>query len=194
MTDYWLSRAGVRMRRQIDRRWPKRDKASEGWIGDPSHAARPSDHNPCWTCAGDRYGVVRAIDIDSSMGGKAGYNTTPEAWRLANQIRAAMRMGDRRISYIIAYDPDAKNTKIASMNPDYSPLGGWRDYSGRSHENHIHVSFTPRGDHDGDPFELPILNVRVARLTVAIRKIADTISDLRAELRRKRRTRKKLKG
>lgn len=193
MTEYWLSRSGVQLFRQIDRRWPKRSKASDGWIGDRSHqASQTSDHNPCWTCKGDRYGVVRAIDIDSSMGGPAGYNTTEDAWRLANQIRAAMRMGDQRIKYLIAYDPDAKKTKIASMNPSYDPLGGWRDYSGASHENHIHVSFTAKGDFDSDRFEVPILNIRFRTLTVAIRKIKDTVSDLRAELRRKRRARRNL--
>jgi hypothetical protein len=41
-----LCAGGVRLRDQIDRRWPNRDKRSDGWIGDSDHAARKSDHNP----------------------------------------------------------------------------------------------------------------------------------------------------
>lgn len=37
---------------------PKRDRASDGWIGDAAHAARDSQHNP------DVYGVVTASDTD----------------------------------------------------------------------------------------------------------------------------------
>ena len=187
MTDYWLSRSGVTLFRQIDRRWPGRDRRSDGWIGNADHAATASDHNPCWSCKGDRYGVVRAIDIDTSMGGKPSMGFTDDAVQLAEQLRRAMKMGDRRISYIIF------NGKIASMSPDWQPVGEWRGYTGPSpHTEHIHVSFTRAGDHDGDGFECRILDVRRLNLTVAIRKIEDTISDLRAELRRKRRARRNL--
>lgn len=40
--------------------WPRRDKRSDGWIGDAAHAARVSDHNP------DSGGVVRAVDITNN--------------------------------------------------------------------------------------------------------------------------------
>jgi peptidoglycan hydrolase-like protein with peptidoglycan-binding domain len=46
------------LRREIDARWPKRDKRTDGWIGDADHQARKSDHNP------DKNDVVHAIDVD----------------------------------------------------------------------------------------------------------------------------------
>lgn len=48
----------VRARTALDTRWPKRDRKSDGWIGDKNHQARTSDHNP------DSRGIVHAIDVD----------------------------------------------------------------------------------------------------------------------------------
>ena len=57
---------------------PNRSKASDGWIGDASHAARKSDHNPNRT-PGDGIpdGVVCALDIthDPANGCDAGEST-----------------------------------------------------------------------------------------------------------------------
>lgn len=49
-------------RATIDARWPQRDRASDGWIGDAAHAMRNSDHNP------NERGVVDALDIDMAGG------------------------------------------------------------------------------------------------------------------------------
>jgi hypothetical protein len=160
MTDYRLCDAGKTLFSQVNARWPDRDHASDGWIGDASHAATASDHNPCWSCSGTHYGVVRAVDIDSSLGSAPGYNSTELSWRLANQLRIAMVNGDGRLSYIIAWNPEKGADFIASMNPAYQPLGVWRPYTGASHVNHIHVSFTAAGDNHGRKFECPVLEVK----------------------------------
>jgi len=57
-----LSKAAQQLREQFDDTFPDRDRRSDGWIGDPRHASRPSDHNP-----DPKAGmVVRAIDVDRS--------------------------------------------------------------------------------------------------------------------------------
>lgn len=62
--DYFLAPSLVRQRNEINKLRPNRDKRSDGWIGDSSHAARPSDHNPDWNAPGKRRGIVRATDTD----------------------------------------------------------------------------------------------------------------------------------
>jgi hypothetical protein len=53
----YLAHSLSNLRAEVDARWPKRDKSSDGWVGDTSHQTRPSDHNPA------KSGVVRALDI-----------------------------------------------------------------------------------------------------------------------------------
>ena len=131
-----LCRAGVQLREQIDDAFPDRDRASDGWIGDPRHAARKSDHNPT------AEGWVRAIDIDADL-----RSHKSEAHDLADQLRLLAR-SDKRISYIIF------DGKIASYKRNYK----WRKYTGiNPHRTHIHISFTAKGDHDGSMFRIPLL-------------------------------------
>jgi len=59
---YYLAPALVSLRNEVNKAHPRRDKTSDGWIGDPAHAARKSDHNPDYDPGDD--GVVRALDID----------------------------------------------------------------------------------------------------------------------------------
>lgn len=131
-----LAEAGATLRRQINRAFPHRDKASDGWLGDARHATGKSDHNP--TAAG----VVRALDIDADL--DEGKETSAY---LAEQLRLAAKK-DRRIAYII------HAAKIASPRRRWK----WRKYTGvNPHHAHIHVSFTSRGDDQGEPFAIPML-------------------------------------
>ena len=135
-----LCKAGQQLRLQIDDSYPERDRTSDGWIGDTRHSARSSDHNP------DAKGIVRAIDIDRDLSGKAKPDLMPD---LADQIRLfAKRDKSKRISYIIF------NKKICSGNS----LWRWVPYRGiNPHTKHCHVSFTNKGDTDGSFFNIPMI-------------------------------------
>lgn len=56
----YLAPCLVRLRNEVNAAFPGRDRTSDGWIGDTSHSARKSDHNPDPPVIG----VVRAIDLD----------------------------------------------------------------------------------------------------------------------------------
>ena len=47
----------VQFRAEVDKKWPKRSKTSDGTVGNAAHAARKSDHNP------NNRNSVNAIDI-----------------------------------------------------------------------------------------------------------------------------------
>jgi hypothetical protein len=128
-----LSKAAEQLRSEINAKYPKRDKRSDGWIGDTAHNARKSDHNP------DKNGWVRAIDIDSDLV----KGSSKESWLLAEKIKMIALKGDKRISYII------HQQRIASPRQNWA----WRVYKGSNpHVSHMHISFTKAGDLNGKGF------------------------------------------
>jgi hypothetical protein len=130
-----LSKAAEQLRSEINAKYPKRDKRSDGWIGDTAHNARKSDHNP------DKNGWVRAIDIDSDLV----KSSSKESWLLAEQIKTIALKGDKRISYVI------HQHRIASSRQNWA----WRVYKGANpHVSHIHISFDKSGDLNGKAFGL----------------------------------------
>ena len=134
-----LCKAGQQLRLQVDDSYSDRDRTSDGWIGDTRHQARPSDHNP------DAEGIVRAIDIDRDLFGKAKPDLMPD---LADQLRLCAKRGDKRISYIIF------DGRIASSKKAWA----WRTYTGiNKHNHHCHISFTKKGDADGSFFNVPMI-------------------------------------
>jgi hypothetical protein len=115
---YFLAPSLIALRDEINARYPKRDKSSDGWIGDTSHAARPSDHNPDWA----EGGIVRAIDIDIDGG-------SPADPLVQTVLKATI--GDPRVYYVIY------NSKIYSRTYGYAA----HRYTGSNpHDKHIHVS------------------------------------------------------
>ena len=140
-----LCKGGVTLRDQVNRKWPKRDKRSDGWIGDRAHASRVSDHNP------NKAGVVHAIDIDENMG-KGRNRNGRTAKRLANQLldyAASGLAGASRLKYVVYENRIASGTYRKTF-------WSWR-HGNWGHEAHIHVSFTSAADRDGSVFPLPIL-------------------------------------
>lgn len=110
---FYLAPSLAKLRDEIDDKWPARDKRSDGWIGDASHNARKSDHNPDW----DSGGVVRALDIDIDG--------------IDRLLLLRELIGDPRVWYVIS------NRII------YSRTYGWaaRAYTGSNpHTAHVHVS------------------------------------------------------
>lgn len=107
-----LAPALEQLRAEVNKKWPNRSKASDGTIGDASHSARTSDHNP------NSRGSVNAMDITVSGIDKG------------TLIAVAKRHPSVR--YIIS------DRKI--MNRDIGNFRA-RAYSGSNpHTKHVHIS------------------------------------------------------
>lgn len=141
-----LVAGGVKLRKQVNRRWRRRDRRSDGWIGDRAHQARRSDHNP------DRNGWVHALDIDADLIPGDKKASKKAAQDLADQLveyAKSGRKGADRIKYVVF------NNKIAS-GTYANTYWTWRG-SGYGHTQHIHVSFTDKKPVIGrGKFPLPI--------------------------------------
>jgi hypothetical protein len=133
---YRLHEGGDTLRAQVNARWPNRDTASDGWIGDSAHQGRPSDHNP------DNRGWVHALDID-----KDGI----DADALADQLIALARRGEDRgrLKNVVFRGRVASGTFS-------NRYWVWRSDPDLGHYHHIHVSFTDGTERDGSPWPLPI--------------------------------------
>lgn len=122
---YRLAGSLVRYRAECNGRWPGRDKASDGWIGDPAHRRRKSDHNP------NPRGVVRAYDLDAGPGANRDVGQWVADWlvHLARDMNHVPLRGPN--AYVIW------NRRIASARSGWA----WRRYTGANpHTSHVHVS------------------------------------------------------
>ena len=124
-TNWRVAESLLKLRKQVNAKFPDRKKDSDGTIGDEHHCPGPSDHCPHVTDGG--IGVVTAMDIthDPAHGLDAG------------AVAETLRVGqDPRIQYIIS------NRRIAN----FQALGGkppfaWRPYTGANpHDKHFHIS------------------------------------------------------
>ena len=122
----------VQLRKEINAGWPLRDKTSDGSLGNASHAASASDHNP------DSRRVVCAIDIDEDLGGSA--NTAyprfnpgaPAKTRLVERLLTLAKAGKLPQLHYVIYE--------GVIYQDKNRFAG-KKYTGRNaHEHHVHVS------------------------------------------------------
>ena len=105
------------LRNQINAQWPVRDKSNDGTIGDASHQATTSDHNP------NAAGVVTAMDITRDVA--HGLDSRAVAQQLLDSR-------DPRIKYIIS-DGQICNSTVSPWV--------WRKYTGADpHDHHFHIS------------------------------------------------------
>lgn len=106
-----LAKSLETLRSQVNEKYPNRNKASDGTIGDAAHAGTISDHNP------NSAGVVTAIDLTHDP-------ATLDGNKLAQWL---VNSGDPRIKYIIW------NRRIWQ--------GNWQPYYGDNpHDKHLHLS------------------------------------------------------
>lgn len=117
-------RASATLHAAVNQRWPMRDTARDGTVGDVTYPTRRSDHHP-WMVI-DTVRVVRARDFD--------VNGINAAW-LAEQLRRLGAAGDPRLvhgGYVIL------NERITSAD-----WRTWRRYTGADpHTERLHVSFS----------------------------------------------------
>ncbi len=144
-----LCPAGVTLRNQLNKKWPKRDKRSDGWIGDAAHSSRFSWHNPIKGADG----VMRvwATDTDENFGlGKMrnGRQARIFANQLLEYIRSGLK-GSDRVLHVVYEDQVASGT--------YRKW--WWRFRGKGydHMQHIHITFRDGAGADGGPFPLPCL-------------------------------------
>lgn len=110
---WYLAPSLVQLRSEINQRWPNRNKASDGSIGDPRHqaAGSGSDHNP------NARRSVNAIDVTN-----AGIDV---------ELLIARCIADYRTNYVIS------KRRILSRSKGFVP----RAYFGpNAHNVHVHVS------------------------------------------------------
>lgn len=106
-----LAKSLETLRKQVNEKYPKRSKASDGTIGDAAHQGTVSDHNP------NVAGVVTALDLTHDP-------KHLDAGKLAD---ALVKSKDKRIKYIIW------NRRIW--------MGRWEPYYGDNpHNKHVHIS------------------------------------------------------
>ena len=129
-------------RTSLNKRFPSRDKASDGWIGDQAHQGSRSGHNPDETgnaeyTDSDNVDEVRAVDLDDDLR----HPTLDMHDVVAAILRTPADLN--RVSYLI-YD-----RQIWSRSAGFKP----RRYTGSNpHTSHLHISGRPTNDSDDRPW------------------------------------------
>ncbi|AUX43821.1 uncharacterized protein SOCE26_052760 [Sorangium cellulosum] len=113
--------------RQVDERWPRRSRASDGVMGDAAHQATPSDHNQ---------GNAVDISLDKESG--------PDLDALADAL-----LGDPRTAYVIW------NRRIANRRIQGGAWRPYDAPGKNPHTRHLHLSIVPEARDDVRPWTLP---------------------------------------
>jgi hypothetical protein len=146
---WFLTQSLTSLRNAFNARFPKRDKTTDGTIGNQAHSETKSSHNPDKTGNsevkdGDQFDEVRAVDVDADLG---------EAGVTMLQVIAAM-LADKatlkRLKYII------HNRTIWTANNGWLP----QRYTGPSdHVKHAHFNGIYTDDANSAPWPV-VLNFK----------------------------------
>lgn len=143
---------------------PHRSHVSDGIIGDATHAASVSDHNP------DTDGGVHACDITHDPAN--GFNS----WFWANVISNRMLRGEEtRVKYLVANAGDGPDLIFHTNNPRWVQNGSYKT----EHRNHLHVSikYTDEAENDTSPFFSAGLNTEGDPVTPQeVQQIAEAVN------------------
>lgn len=159
-SSWTLAPSAQALLKQVNARWPGRDRTSDGMLGNAAHAASKSDHNP-----DPRFSNrVHAIDVDEDLQGRTGdyphFNTGRGCDPLFRFLLDRCRSGkEKRISYLI-YEGRI-----------YSRTYGWteKSYSGvNAHDHHLHVSFRKDLAGDTSSWGINLVGRIVAAVTMTI--------------------------
>lgn len=116
----------IQMRSELDTLFPKRDRTSDGAIGDAKHASRSSDHNP-WVVDAKGYPVVTAIDVDRDI---------TQGITSRNLAEFLRQRQDPRIKYVIS-----NAQMFSSYANGQRKTWEWGPYTGtNAHKEHMHIS------------------------------------------------------
>ncbi len=123
MADWLVAGSLDHLLAQLNALAPRRNRLSDGGIGDPSHQTRDSDHNAWWILNGQRYVTARDFTHDPAGG--------LDCELLAESLR---RGRDQRVKYVI------RNRRIMAGAAGPEPWT-WRPYGGSNpHTTHLHLS------------------------------------------------------
>lgn len=119
LAPWHLSPSLAALRAEVNKRWPNRDRSSDGAIGDARHQARTNSHNPARYPGGPSVGTpgaVHALDV-TARGIEVGV--------LLDAV-----VGDHRVWYVI------HDGQIWSRTTNWVP----RRHLGDPHTTHVHIN------------------------------------------------------
>jgi hypothetical protein len=157
---------------------PRRDKASDGAVGDLSHEARDSGHNPDWNAGG----VIRARDFDVDLSGP----TKPDGGALARALVNRI-IPDRRLAFLI-HDERIYRSPLVAWK---TARPGWSAYTAAGkvgwfnpHKMHFHVEVRRGAEFENDTTPwlttpqppaaaptVPLLNTQGADMFVLVNRV-----------------------